>query len=315
MPPTSPSRRPVVRAVVLVAALLAVGGAGISAGTYVASEHALRRPVAVPAHAPPTAAQFAATPSAHAALVARGAHVVATRGCTDCHGSTFGGAVVADDPLAGRLAGPNLTAGGRGAALDDRAWELALRHGVRPDGTPLRIMPSSDYVGMTDEDVAAVAAYVRSLPAVRTQPPALRVGPLLRVLYLAGKADLASAQAMPQRAVHAATLAAAPTPGYGAYVATTCTGCHHADLAGGAIPGAPPDWPAARNITPHQTAGIGRWSEADFTRLLTTGVRPDGRVVDTVHMPVRMTRAMTDVERRALWAYLRTVPARGAVHS
>jgi hypothetical protein len=32
-------------------------------------------------------------------------------------------------------------------------------------------------------------------------------------------------------------------------------------------------------------------------------VRPDGRVVDTVHMPVRMTA----VEREALWRYLRAL--------
>jgi hypothetical protein len=36
-------------------------------------------------------------------------------------------------------------------------------------------------------------------------------------------------------------------------------------------------------------------------------VRPDGRVVDTVHMPVRMTRALTAVEREALWRYLRAL--------
>ena len=108
---------------------------------------------------------------------------------------------------------------------------------------------------------------------------------------------------------HVASVAEAPTREYGAYVATTCTGCHGAGFAGGPIPGAPPDWPASRNITPHPTAGIGRWTASDFDRLLTTGVRPDGRLVDTVHMPVRMTRAMTAVERQALWAYLRAVPA------
>jgi mono/diheme cytochrome c family protein len=281
----------------------------------VLSERALHRRVRVPAHAAPGAAVFAATPEARAALVARGAHVVATRGCTDCHGASLGGAVVVDDPLAGRLAGPNLTAGGRGPALDDRAWELALRHGARPDGAPLLVMPSTDYAAMTDEDVAAVVAYARALPAVRTQPPTLRVGPLLRVLHLAGKADITPAHTLAARgagqAAHRARVVAEPTAEYGAYVATTCTGCHGAGFTGGPIPGAPPDWPASRNITPHPTAGIGRWTEADFDRLLTTGVRPDGRVVDTVHMPVRMTRVMTEVERRALWRYLRTVPARG----
>ncbi len=307
-------RRRAVRVAGAAVALLALA-AGVG---YASSERALHRRVAVPTHAPPAAARFAATPAARAALAARGAHVAATRGCADCHGADFGGAVVLDDPAVGRLAGPNLTAGGRGPALTDADWELALRHGVRRDGSPLLVMPSGDYAAMTDEDVAAVAAYVRTLPAVRTQPPPLRVGPLLRVLHLAGKADVtpghaiaARAGAAPRPVTHLARVVPEPTPAFGAYVATTCTGCHGADLTGGPIAGAPPDWPAARNITPHPTEGIGRWTSADIDRLLTTGVRPDGKLVDTTHMPVRMTRAMTPLEREALWAYLRTVPAAG----
>jgi mono/diheme cytochrome c family protein len=308
--PRPPLRRRAARVAGAAVALLALAaGAG-----YASSERALHRRVAVPPHAPPAAARFAATPAARAALAERGAHVAATRGCADCHGADFGGAVVLDDPAVGRLAGPNLTAGGRGPALTDADWELALRHGVRRDGSPLLVMPSGDYAAMTDEDVAAVAAYVRTLPAVRTQPPALRVGPVLRALHLAGKADVVPAHALAARgarqAEHVASVAPAPTREFGAYVATTCTGCHGAGFAGGPIAGAPPDWPAARNITPHPSAGIGRWSAADFDRLLTTGTRPDGRLIDTVHMPVRMTRAMTPVERQALWAYLRTVEAR-----
>ncbi len=287
------------------ATALAVVASGL---TYGASERALHRPVTVAVHAPP-----AAPPEARASLAARGAHVAATRGCADCHGTDLGGAVVLDDPLAGRLVGPNLTVGRKGTALDDHAWELALRHGVRPDGAPLLAMPSTDYAAMSDEDVAALAAYVRALPAVRRELPAMRVGPLLRVLHLAGKVPVVPAHVLEARGggtAHVARVAAAPTREYGAYVATTCTGCHGADLVGGPIAGAPPDWPPARNITPHPAAGIGRWTQADFDRLLTTGIRPDGRLVDTTRMPVRMTRAMTATERAALWEYLRTVPAR-----
>jgi hypothetical protein len=87
------------------------------------------RPIAVAAHAPLTAAAFAATPAAD--LVARGAHVVATRGCTECHRDDLRGRVV-ESPVLGRLAGPNLTAGGRGPALADADRELALRPVGRP---------------------------------------------------------------------------------------------------------------------------------------------------------------------------------------
>ena len=62
----------------------------------------------------------------------------------------------------------------------------------------------------------------------------------------------------------------------------------------------------ASNITP---AGIGSWTEADFLRALREGVRPGGTPIDPA-MPVRYTKEMTDVELRAVWAYLQTVPAK-----
>jgi mono/diheme cytochrome c family protein len=201
------------RAARVLGVALPVVAAAAAAMVYVSSERTLRGPVAVAAHPAPAAARFAATPAAHAALVARGARVASARGCAGCHGATFGGQVLAEGPAMGRLAVPNLTAAGRGPALDDRAWELALRHGVRPDGTPLLVMPSAEYAAMADEDVAAVAAYVRSLPAVRTQPPPLRVGPLLRVLHVAGKVDVVAARRIAARhggAARAAHVAVAP---------------------------------------------------------------------------------------------------------
>lgn len=200
MPRPRPSRR---LAAPLTGALLALLAGG-SAVVHVQSERDLHRRVLVPAHDAPAAATFAPTPAAHAALVERGARVVAERGCAGCHGADLGGQVLADDALMGRLATPNLTAGGRGAALTDRAWELALRHGVQGDGTPLRVMPSGEYAAMGDEEVAAVAAYARSLPAVATRPPALRVGPLARLLHVAGRFDLTPAHAIARRQAESA---------------------------------------------------------------------------------------------------------------
>jgi cytochrome c553 len=86
-----------------------------------------------------------------------------------------------------------------------------------------------------------------------------------------------------------------------------CTGCHGERFSGGPIPGAPPDWKPAANLTP---TGLGHYTEADFVRALRDGVRPGGARIDP-SMPVeRVTRHMNDVELAALWAYLRTVPPR-----
>jgi hypothetical protein len=48
----------------------------------------------------------------------------------------------------------------------------AIRRGVRPDGRNLvPIMPWPSYAGLTDDDVRALVAYLRSLPPVRFQVP------------------------------------------------------------------------------------------------------------------------------------------------
>ena len=70
-----------------------------------------------------------------------------------------------------------------------------------------------------------------------------------------------------------------------------------------AIPGTPPDWKPAANITP---AGVGHYTEADFFRALREGKRPGGAPIDPF-MPFEYTRNLTDDEIRALWLYLRTV--------
>jgi hypothetical protein len=56
-------------------------------------------------------------------------------------------------------------------------------------------------------------------------------------------------------------------------------------------------------------AGIGAWSEGDFFRALREGVRPDGSHLDEF-MPWSVYAHMSDDEVRALWQYLRSVPAR-----
>ena len=71
-----------------------------------------------------------------------------------------------DDPMVGRLSTPNLTLGGRGAELEPRDWERAVRHAVRRDGTPLRIMPAHEFTTIADDDLAAIVGYAPDAPPV-----------------------------------------------------------------------------------------------------------------------------------------------------
>lgn len=290
------------RTIVRWAARLAMGVTGLvvlAAGTgYALSERRVRARHDVPAHA--------LTIPTDSATVQRGRHLARVRGCQDCHGPDLAGRTIIDDPAIGRLAGANLTAGRAGGALSDAEWERAVRHGVRADGTPLLFMPANEFADFSDEDVAAIAAYARSLPAVTRAPVPIRVGPVGRALFLAGQLSLVPAERVKHDRAHTPHVDVEPTARYGAYLAAGCVGCHGAELAGGHIPGTPPDWKPAANITP---TGIGSWTEADFIRAMRTGVRPNGTPIDSL-MPWRAMSAMHDVELQALYAYLRTVPAR-----
>jgi mono/diheme cytochrome c family protein len=279
---------------------VAAGFVGIvvlaGAATYGLSESRMSKKFDVPQHP--------ITPRTDSASLAVGARLVKVKGCVDCHGANLGGSVMIDNFALGRLAAPNLTVGGRGAELEPRDWERAIRHGVRRDGSPLRVMPANEFTGMADDELEAIVGYIRSQPAVATPTTPTRVGPVIRALFVAHQFDLLPAELIEHPKTHIAHIDAEPTPKYGEYVAAGCKGCHGPGMSGGKIPGAPPDWKPAANITP---TGIGHYSEDDFIRILRTGTRPDGSMLDTL-MPYRLTKEMTDVELKALFAYLKTVP-------
>lgn len=246
------------------------------------------------------------------AAIATGRHLAVTRGCADCHGANYGGKTFIDDPMMGTITGANLTSGrgGIGAHYTDADWVRALRHGVDPQGKPLVFMPSDEYTHLSDEDLGALVAYLKQLPPVDNVVPEPAPGPMARLLAVraAGGVPTLAAEQIDHEAARSREAAPPPRANaqYGAYLAPTCTGCHGQDFAGGPIPGAPPDWPAAANLTPHPTSGLGTWSIVDFIRALRTRRRPDGSHISDV-MPAAMSQ-MTDTELGALWAYLQTLP-------
>lgn len=271
------------------------------AAVYLISQRRIDAHLAVDAHN--------ITAGTDSAAVARGQHVATAIGmCADCHGTDLGGAVVIDVPPVAVLHGANLTSGQGGVAptlATDTDWERAIRHGVAPDGRKLLFMPSHEYKNLNDDDIAALIAFLKQLPKVdRTNPP-ISIGPIGRILALTGDLELLPADLMDHAATHPAPIAPAPTAEYGAYLANTCKGCHGKTLSGGPMPGAPPEWKPPANITPE---GIGHYDEAAFFRVLREGMRPDGSGVDTLNMPVRFTRLLSDDELHALFAYLKTVP-------
>ena len=69
--------------------------------------------------------------SADAETIERGRHLAVTRGCVDCHGEDFGGAVLLEDPAIGVIYAPNLTKGQGGLVdFEDVDYVRAIRHGL-----------------------------------------------------------------------------------------------------------------------------------------------------------------------------------------
>ncbi|HXW77182.1 MAG TPA: cytochrome c [Candidatus Eremiobacteraceae bacterium] len=245
------------------------------------------------------------------ASIARGDHLAfAITKCSVCHGKGLSGQVFLDVPSLFRIVAPNLTrgSGGIGLAFSDGDYARAIRDGVAPDGRGLLVMPSADFAHLSDADLADIIAYVKSLPAVDNRLPDNDLRPLSRILLALGQVPMPDAASIDPSMTHAAAMPPAATVEYGNYLAHVggCMGCHGAGLSGGPVPGVPPSFPPAQNITP---TGIGKWSDADIVRALRVGKRPEGTTINPF-MPWANTAAMTDTEMAALIKYLRSVPAR-----
>lgn len=242
-----------------------------------------------------------------AAAIERGRYLFASRGCVDCHGAKGNGNMFLDDGKGMRIAGPNISPGPGSVVKDYQPvdWVRSLRHGVNPQGRPLMIMPSEDYNRFTDEDLAALVAYIRHLPPAEGGGPVIDLPLPVRAMYGFGLIHDAAARIdhtkPPEKPVPDAV-----TVQHGAYVANMCIGCHGARLAGGKVPGGPPDWPAAANLTPGEGTAMVRYPDAaSFAAMFRSGRRPDGQEIKV--MPFGSLREMNDTDVRALHLYLKTL--------
>ncbi|MBL0940137.1 MAG: c-type cytochrome [Gemmatimonadaceae bacterium] len=243
------------------------------------------------------------------ATIARGKHfATAITKCVDCHSDDLGGKIMIDDPALGLAIAPNITMGGRIAAYSDAEIARVIRHGVKRDGRSAIIMPSEDYQFVSDEDVGAIIAYLRSAPPVTRELGNTMLRPVGRTLVVTNMLPLYAAEKANHSYVPPTRVVPDTSVAYGEYLSNAggCTGCHGPGLSGGPIPGMPPDSPPAANITP---TGLGKYSDAEIETMLRQGTRPDGSKVKDI-MPWRYTALMTDLEMRATLKYLRQVAPR-----
>jgi mono/diheme cytochrome c family protein len=209
------------------------------------------------------------------------------------------------------LVAPNITPDtetGAGAWSDDQVAR-AIREGIGHDGRALfPLMPYTLYQKMSDEDLAAIVVYLRSVAPVRNALPQTQIPfPLSRLIQNAPQ-PIASTIEPPdmsdkvKRGEYLSTLAA-------------CIDCHTPkdrgqplagmDFAGGFILSEPDKKVASANITPDAT-GISYYDEALFVEMMRTG-HVKARRLSPV-MPWIIYHNMTDEDLKAIFAYLRTLP-------
>jgi mono/diheme cytochrome c family protein len=281
-----------------------------------------------------TTAPFPKTPDE----VARGKYLVdAVTACGACHTGRASGALTdPEDPglyLAGgntledvggfKLYVPNLTSDadtGMGRWSDDQI-SRAIRDGIdEEDGVLFPVMPFLSYQHMSDADVHAVVAYLRTVPKVRQErPPFDREIPFMAKFAM----SLGFLNHAPARGV------TMPDPkdrvAHGKYVMYLghCSECHalgsrgpkdegnDAFMGGSDKPfttrGVGKVW--ATNLTPDPQFGIAKFSDAELKNALRTGLRlEDGKpMAYPMSSYIPHFAAMTDEDLDALMAYLRTL--------
>lgn len=238
------------------------------------------------------------------ALRARGRHL-AELSCVGCHsvGDSLPLAGGRDNflrppgmPALGELYAPNLTPGGEVARYSEAELGRAIREGLDRRRQPMLVMPSNDFRGLSDRDLAALIAWLRAEPAVEHATPSRRLT-LVAYLMLGMQAVETSLQ---RPVIHAVPgVPEGPTAAYGEYMTNYlgCADCHGADFRGGRNP-LNPRGPDLLPIIVHQPR------EA-FVRALREGVGSHAQSLDPTLMPWHVLRRLSDVEIAAVYQYLR----------
>jgi mono/diheme cytochrome c family protein len=260
--------------------------------------------------------------------VARG-KVVANMMCNGCHldnktGRLTGQRLPDLPPEFGMAYSKNLTHDpqvGIGSWTDGEI-AFMLRTGIRRDGqyTPPWMVK---FPRMDDRDIHAIIAFLRSGDSLvqanptpdRESEPSFLTKFLCRVAF--------KPFAYPDHAIKAPDTA--DQVAFGRYLAVDafeCFGCHSGDFkkmddhhpeksfrffgGGNGMPDIQGNIINTANLTPDPETGIGKWSEGDFVKALREGVRPDGRIM---RYPMERRPEFTEGEARAMYAYLKTIPA------
>lgn len=238
----------------------------------------------------PAKSQLAAPTEAQ---LADGTRQLTILGCVSCHGPGLQGRKFVDIPGVATIHAPNISR--LAPAMSDAQLDHAIRQGIGYDGRAMFIMPSQQYQFLTDQEVAALIAGIRRLPAAGSEQPPIKLGPKGRVGIALGK--------FPNIPTRIAAYRGNPLPDLGPATATgrhlvqtRCSDCHGADLKGQELE--PGTVSADLSI-------VGAYDAEQFRTLLRTGVAAGNKKLGLMGSVARDDFShMTDQEIDAIHDYL-----------
>ena len=258
----------------------------IAAYIFIASERALERRYDVPLKA--------FTAPSDAASIQEGRRQAILHGCTSCHGSQLDGLVILDEPRIARIRTPNLTP--IVPLYTDAELERLVRRGVKRDGVGLWVMPVSGH--MTDGDLEALIAYLRTVPQRPGEPGKIEARSLARLGIVMGQMK---SSARLDAEIESPQLDRNDPISFGRYlVKSACTECHGSNLEGSEFIHAPSLMVTAA------------YQQEDFVRLMRTGIGLGNRELGKMTEMGRFRfSAFTDAEIESLRLYLQEFVRRG----
>ncbi len=254
-------------------------------------------------------------------LIKRGDYLVnGILTCGNCHspkgptgdiaGKEFSGGLSWDEPPF-KVTAPNITQDkdtGIGNYTDAQLKTL-LRKGIKRNGVPIAmVMPAGFYEIMTERDLDAVIAYLRTIKPIKNRVP----DPIYK---------MAQGHPIPpggEKVFTDAMMSDKVKMGFYLVTVAHCMECHSpmgprgrdfTKLGSGGFK-FPGPWgvSVSRNITSSKTKGIGAWTDDEIKRAITTGVSRDGsKLKPPMGFHYYSTVTLTDLD--AIIADLRTVPA------
>jgi mono/diheme cytochrome c family protein len=269
-----------IKLLILVGLIIAVAW-----GIETISVHALLERRSVPANA------LVVMPSSSAANDGdRLAHV---DGCFACHGRRLTGHIVFRSWFGTRIIAPNLT---RIAHQEtDSQLASAIRFGLKHDGTSIVDMPSKQFIKSSDSDVAAIIAYLRTLPERPDATGETRWRFDGRVMLAMGllpmEATTVNMQARGPSRTPTSPLA------LGRYITQShCSACHGTDLSGETL-----------EASPDLRVAIQHYSLPAFDHFFQTGEGQIGHGTKTMTKMIRNRfKYLTPTEVHAIYVYLKS---------